>query len=343
MTRGVGGTAWRLTVFLAVCALALFALLAVFAQLRFDGAQIYRAEFTNVTGLEAGNFVRIAGVEVGKVKNIQLRDDSTAVVELAVDNSVVLTLGTRAEIRWENLIGGRFLALEEGPGSPYRLNPGDVIPLARTSPALDLDALIGGFRPLFRALDPDQVNALTAELVSAFQDQGATIGSLLQQTAALTDTLANHDGLIGQVIDNLNAVIGSFSDQRQQFGKAIDSLSQLVHGLAERKTDVSNSVAYANAAAAGFADLLGQTRPALHDLINQTDRTSSIINADHDYVDNLLSTLPDAYRMLSRLGLYGDYFSFYLCDIVLKVNGKGGQPVYIKVASQDTGRCEPKK
>jgi len=47
--------------------------------------------------------------------------------------------------------------------------------------------------------------------------------------------------------------------------------------------------------------------------------------------------------MLSRLGLYGDYFSFYLCDIVIKVNGKGGQPVYIKVTGQDTGRCEPKK
>jgi phospholipid/cholesterol/gamma-HCH transport system substrate-binding protein len=343
MKRGMGGTAWRLTVFLAVCALALFALLAVFAQLRFDGAQIYRAEFTNVTGLQAGNFVRIAGVEVGKVKDIQLRDDTTAVVELAVDNSVVLTQGTRAEIRWENLIGGRFLALEDGPGSAHRLNPGDVIPLTRTSPALDLDALIGGFRPLFRALDPDQVNALTAELVSAFQDQGATIGSLLQQTSALTDTLADHDELIGQVINNLNVVIGSFSEQRQQFGKAIDSLSQLVHGLAERRSDVSNSVAYTNAAAAGVADLLGQTRPALHDLINQTDRTSGIINADHDYVDNLLATLPDTYRMLSRLGLYGDYFSFYLCDIVLKVNGKGGQPVYIKVASQDTGRCEPKK
>jgi phospholipid/cholesterol/gamma-HCH transport system substrate-binding protein len=343
MRSSVTSAACRLTVFLAVCALALFALLAVFAQLRFDGERVYRAEFTNVTGLEAGNFVRIAGVEVGKVKNIELRDDTTALVEFAVDNSVVLTQGTQAQIRWENLIGGRFLALQEGPGSPRRLNPGDAIALARTSPALDLDALIGGFRPLFRALDPDQVNALTAELVSAFQDQGATIGSLLQQTATLTNTLADHDELIGQVINNLNAVIGSLSDQRQQFGKAVDSLSQLVHGLAERRTDVSNLVAYTNAAAAGVAELMQQTRPALHDLITQTDRTSSLINADHDYVDNLLATLPDSYRILSRLGLYGDYFSFYLCDIVIKVNGKGGQPVYVKVAGQDTGRCEPKK
>jgi len=64
--------------------------------------------------------------------------------------------------------------------------------------------------------------------------------------------------------------------------------------------------------------------------------------ADHEYFDNILNTLPDKYRVLGRFGLYGDFFSFYLCDAVLKVNGKGGQPVYIKLAGQDTGRCAPK-
>ena len=53
-----------------------------------------------------------------------------------------------------------YLALEDAPGSVRKLQPGQTIPLARTSPALDVDALIGGFRPLFRALGPDQVNAL---------------------------------------------------------------------------------------------------------------------------------------------------------------------------------------
>ena len=59
--------------------------------------------------------------------------------------------------------------------------------------------------------------------------------------------------------------------------------------------------------------------------------------ADHDYFDNLLNTLPDAYQALARQGIYGDFFSFYLCDVVLKLNGKGGQPVYVKVAGQTTG------
>ena len=52
--------------------------------------------------------------------------------------------------------------------------------------------------------------------------------------------------------------------------------------------------------------------------------------------------LPDKYRELNRQAMYGDFFSFYLCDLVLKLNGKGGQPVYVKVAGQSTGRCAPK-
>jgi phospholipid/cholesterol/gamma-HCH transport system substrate-binding protein len=63
---------------------------------------------------------------------------------------------------------------------------------------------------------------------------------------------------------------------------------------------------------------------------------------DREYLDNLLNTLPDKYQVLARQGLYGDFFSFYLCDAVLKLNGKGGQPVYVKVLGQSTGRCAPK-
>src|SRR5262249_24593048 len=148
--------------------------------------RVCRAQFSNVSGLAKGNFVRIAGVEVGKVKNIVLAPDTTVSVEFSADPSVMLTKGSRAVIRYDNLIGGRYLALEEGPGEPEVLQPGATIPLSQTAPALDLDALTGGFRPLFRALDPEQVNALTGQLISAFQGQGETIGSFLAQTAAVT-------------------------------------------------------------------------------------------------------------------------------------------------------------
>jgi phospholipid/cholesterol/gamma-HCH transport system substrate-binding protein len=338
----LAGAVWRFGVFAVVCLLGIFALLAIFQQLRFEKENVYKAQFSNITGLKRGDFVRIAGVEVGKVKEITLLPDTTLSVEFGTDSSVVLTEGSRAAIRYDNLIGDRYLGLEEGVGGTDVLRPGATIPLDRTEPALDLDALIGGFRPLFRALNPEQVNALSGQLIAAFQGQGATISSFLAQTGAVTNTLADRDQLIGQVIVNLNSVLGSLGGQSDQFAKAVDALSQLVEGLASRKQDISNGLAYSNAAAASITDLLAQARPPFAKAIHETDRAAGIVVADHDYFDNLLNTLPDAYQALARQGIYGDFFSFYLCDVVLKLNGKGGQPVYVKVAGQSTGRCAPR-
>ena len=333
----------RLAIFLAVCLLGVFGLFAVFGQLRFgEKATAYRAEFTNVTGLENDDFVRIAGVEVGKVKKVAIQPDTTALVEFTADDSVVLTEGSRAVIRYDDLIGGRYLALEEGAGGTKKLNPGDTIPLARTSPALDLDALIGGFRPLFRALDPDQVNALSGQLIAALQGQGGTINSFLAQTAALTNTLADRDQLIGEVIVNLNTVLGSLGDQSDQFAKAVDSLSELVEGLAVAQAGHQQRPGLHQRRRRQHRRPAGAGPAAAAKTIHETDRAAGIVVADHDYFDNLLNTLPDAYQALARQGIYGDFFSFYLCDIVLKLNGKGGQPVYVKVAGQSTGRCAPR-
>ncbi len=342
MRDNLRGVVLRLGVFLAVCALTAFALVAVFGEVRFAAGKIYYAEFTNVSNLRQGKLVRIAGVEVGKVTKISINPDATVRVAFTAEDSVTLTEGTQAVVRYDNLFGDRYLALEEGAGGLAVLRPGQTIPLARTKPALDLDALIGGFKPLFRALNPDQVNALSEQLLQAFQGQGPTIASFLDQAAALTNTLADRDQLIGQVVDNLNVVLGSLGGQSDRLDQAVLSLSQLVHGLAERKTEISNAVAYTNAAAGSIADLLSQARTPFTKVVHETDRVAGIALADHDYLDNLLNTLPDRYQALVRQGMYGDFFAFYLCDVVLKVNGKGGQPVYVKVAGQPTGRCAPK-
>lgn len=335
-------TVWRLGVFLIVTMLGLFALLTIFGQFRFDTARNYRAEFLDVTGLANGNFVRIAGVEVGKVRNISLKSDGNVEVEFSADDSVVLTEGSRAVIRWGDVIGGRYLALEEGAGGMKILGAGATIPVDRTEPALDLDVLIGGFRPLFRALDPEQVNALAGQLIAAFQGQGVTIGSFLNQTAALTATLADRDVLIGQVIANLSTVLGSLGDRSDQFATAVDSLSELMSGLAARKEDISNGVAHINAATSTIADLLQQSRAPMKKAVQEADRTAATVLADQQYVDQVLENLPAALRILNRQALYGDYFTFYFCEVALKLNGKGGQPMYVKVAEQTSGRCTPK-
>jgi len=105
----LGGALWRLAIFVTACLLAMFAMFAIFAQLRFQNERTFSAEFTNVSSLKVDDFVRIAGVEVGKVKEIHLKPDTTAVVKFSADDTVVLTEGTRAVIRYADLIGGRYL------------------------------------------------------------------------------------------------------------------------------------------------------------------------------------------------------------------------------------------
>jgi phospholipid/cholesterol/gamma-HCH transport system substrate-binding protein len=342
MQKNLRGLLWRLAIYALVCLSGVALVFLVFGQFRFGNEKTYSADFANVSGLKPKHFVRIGGVEVGQVEGVAVQPDSTVRVTFTTDDSVVLTEGSRAVIRYDDLIGNRYLALEEGTGGVKRLSAGSTIPVSRTQPALDLDALIGGFRPLFRALDPDQVNALSSQLIAAFQGQGATIGSILSQTASLANTLADRDHLIGEVITNLNTLLGSLGDQSGELAKTVDSLAVLVSGLQARKQDISNGVAYANAAAGSIADLLKQARPPAAKVVHELDRTAGTIAADHDYFDNLLDTLPDAYQILGRQGLYGDFFSFYLCDISVKLNGKGGQPVYVKLAGQNTGRCAPR-
>jgi len=336
------GTMVRLAIFLTVCALGTVALWAVFADLRFDKGHNYFATFANVSNMKKDSHVRIAGVEVGQVQSVKINRDSTVTVEFSADSSVVLTEGTRAVIRYDNVVGDRFLALEEGAGGTKKLNAGDTIPVSRTQPALDLDAVIGGFRPLFQALSPDKINDLSGQLIQALQGQGPSIGSFLAQAAVVTNTLADRDQLIGEVVVNLNSVLTAFGGKSDKLDKAVVSLSELVDRLAQRKTDISNAVAYTDAAANSIAGLLTEARPPLAKTVHEVDRVAGLVVADHEYFDNFLNTLPDKYRALSRQGIYGDFFSFYLCDAVLKLNGKGGQPMYVKVASQTTGRCTPR-
>jgi phospholipid/cholesterol/gamma-HCH transport system substrate-binding protein len=335
------GTLIKLGCFTGAMLFVLFALLAIFANLRFDSTHTYRAEFTNVTGLRTGEFVRIAGVEVGKVDTIDLGRDRIVTVAFTVQDHVEIPSGATVAVRWANLIGDHYLEVAQGAPTATRLRPGDTIPVSQTSPGLDLDALIGGFRPLFRALEPDQVNRLSTSLIASLQGEGGTIANVLSQTAELTATLADRDQLIGSVINNLNRTLETFDRNADQFDLGLDKLQSLVSGLSAHADPIAASLASINDASATVSGLLGQIRPDLSSSITELGRVAGQINSDRDYVDNVLGNLPDAYAHLTRLGIFGDFFSFYLCDANLKVNGKDGNPVYINIIGQRAGRCVP--
>lgn len=338
------GTAVKLGIFWSVLLLFTVMIIVVFGQVRFNHTTGYSAVFSDVSGLRAGQFVRAAGVEVGKVSKVTLIDgDTRVVVDFNVDRSLSLDRATTAAIRYLNVIGDRYLELKRGD-SGQRLAPGGTIPLEHTQPALDLDALIGGFRPLFKALDPGKVNSIAQSIITVFQGQGATINDILDQTASLTSTLAGRDQAIGEVITNLNTVLATAVKHQKEFDRTVNNLELLVTGLKNRGDPLAAAVAHLSDAAGTLADLLAEDRPPLHGAVGNLEGILQPLINDLPALDGVLAKLPESYRIIGRAGgTYGDFFNFYLCDISVKINGlqPGGPVRTVRLFQQPTGRCTP--
>jgi phospholipid/cholesterol/gamma-HCH transport system substrate-binding protein len=340
----IKGTALKLAIFSAVLLAFTAGIFIVFGQFRFSRNNDYYAIFDNTSGLKADQFVRAFGVEVGKVTKVELIPGGKVRVHFNVDKSVPLYQQTSAHIRYQDLLGNRFLDLTRGESNQV-LPPGGTIPVERTEPALDLDALVGGFRPLFRSLDPQKVNTIASSIVTIFQGEGGTINNILDQTAQFTSTVGEQDQAIGEVIKNLNTVLDTTVKHQKQFDDTLKNFEALVTGLKNRADPIADSVANISDAAGSLADLLGDNRPLLHDTLGYLETTQQSLVDQKEQLNDTLQKVPQALKILGRSGgVYGDFFNFYVCDIELKMNGlqPGGPVRTVKLVNQPSGRCTPK-
>jgi phospholipid/cholesterol/gamma-HCH transport system substrate-binding protein len=286
-------------------------------------------------------------VEIGKVKKVRLVDGGTRVlVDFAVDRSIPLYQSTTAQIRYLDIIGDRYLELKrgEGEGADRILPPGGFIPLSRTSPALDLDALIGGFKPLFRALDPEKVNTIASAIITVFQGQGGTINDILDQTAQLTAHIAERDQAIGEVVKNLNVVLDTTVRHRNEFDQTVDNFEKLITGLRNHADPLAAGTANISNAAGTVAELLADNRALLHKEINYLQALQQPLIDQRDQLSDLIHKLPTTLNLIGRsIGLYGDWVNFYVCDLTINWNGlqPGGPVRTVRIWQQPTGRCTP--
>jgi phospholipid/cholesterol/gamma-HCH transport system substrate-binding protein len=340
----ITGTAIKLGALSLVLLLFTAIIIVVFGQMRFDRTTNYTAIFKNASGLRPGQFVRASGVEVGKVEDVKVLDGGGRVqVDFNVDRSLKLYQGTAASIRYLDLIGNRYLELKRGDDQKI-LPAGGTIPIERTEPALDLDALIGGFRPLFRALDPQKVNTIAQSIITIFQGQGGTINDILDQTASLTSALADRDQAIGEVVKNLNTVLATTVKHQQQFDDTLKNFQTLITGLKNRADPIATSVADISDAAGSVSDLLAENRPLLQKTVTDLEIIQQPLVDQKAELNDTLIKIPNALKIIGRAGgVYGDFFNFYACDVTLKLNGlqPGGPVRTVKVWSQPSGRCTP--
>ncbi|BBZ25772.1 mammalian cell entry protein [Mycolicibacterium madagascariense] len=325
--------------FAVVMAMVTAALFAMFGDYRSADTVSYSAVFLNVSHLHAGETVRFDGVRVGTVTALTLQPDKTVVVDFDVDRGLSLTDGTHAEVRYLNLVGDHYLDLVDEPASTRLLPAGSRIPPQRTAPALDLDELLGGLKPVIQGLNPRDVNQLSAALIQIFQGQGDTVASLTEQTASFTNALADKSHTVQQLIDTLQTTLATVARQGDQFSGGIDKIQRLVTELAADREPIGAAIDSLSAGTNSLAGLLTQARPPLAATVDQLSKLAPALDAKRDRLGTVLAKSPENYRKLVRIGAYGSFINYYICYLDVRVTDLQDKTAVFHAFRQDGGRC----
>lgn len=335
-------TGVKFGVFGIVMSLLTAGLFAVFGEYRGGAATKYSAVFDDVSDLQTGDSVRVAGIRVGTVTAVSLLSDKNVVVDFEADRAVVLTTGSRAAVRFLNLVGDRYLELLDGPGETRVLPAGAQIPAERTMPALDLDVLLNGLKPVVQGLDPQDINQLTTALIQIVQGQGGTLESLLSRTSSFTNALADNGQVVEQLIDNLNGAMATLAADGEKFSGAIERLRHLVGDLSAERAPIGAAIDSLSNGTTSLVGLLGDARAPLAATVDQLNRLAPAVDDKKDLLDAVLQKSPENYRKLARMGAYGSFFNYYLCGATVRVTDLQGRTAVFPWIKQDTGRCAEK-
>ncbi len=324
LDKKTSGDLVRLLVFIVVTSMSTGILIVLIGNLNFASTRDYKAVFTNATGVNKGDDVRVAGVKVGTVKDVEITERTRALVSFTVADATQVNGGTFATIRYRNLVGQRYISLTQEVGDSGRLTEGATIPLEQTKPALDLTVLFNGFKPLFRALSPADINKLSYEIVQVFQGEGGTLEGLLQHTASVTSTLADRDEIIGDLIENLNQVLVHIGDRDEQLSRLIGSFRQLIGGLKDDRQAILTSLDDISELSVQTAGLLqGIRKPFVQDIKHLREFAGNI-DRNKAELDRALQVLPIKLEKVGRTAIYGSWFNFYLCEFQGRVKLPAG-------------------
>jgi phospholipid/cholesterol/gamma-HCH transport system substrate-binding protein len=328
----------KLVIFIVITTIATGLLVITIGNITFSDSKEYKAEFVDATGVVKGDDIRIAGVKVGSVSEVEVIDRTRALVTFDVQDEAAVTGATNAEIRFRNLVGQRYITLTRGIGDTQTLPEGSTIPVERTSPALDLTVLFNGFKPLFQALSPSDLNKLSFEVIQVFQGEGGTLEGLLDHTASVTQTLASRDQVIGDLIENLNEVLDHIGDRDQQLTELIKSFQVFIGGLKDDRQAILGSLDQISALSVQTADLVDGIREPFVDDIRELRETAGNLDENKAELDRALQVLPIKLQKVGRTAIYGSWFNFYLCDYSGQIR-VGGETLQIPEQHTGSERC----
>ena len=301
-------------------AFAGLAILAAIALLTFfsgdlpviGGGTTYTAYFAEAGGLQPGNEVRIAGVVVGHVTGVSLDGDKVAVTFRA--KGAWLGDATTAAIKIKTLLGDKYLALD--PQGTAALNPGQPIPLSRTTSPYDVQQAFSGLGQQLGQIDTTQLARSLQVLSDAFASTPPYVRSALRGLAALSSSVASRQAQVASVLAGTRTVTGTLASEDARFQALLGDGNLLLSELQQRQAAINSLLVTTQALAAQLSGLVTDNQAQLGPALQALDQVTSVLQQNQANLARAVALAGPYYRLLGNSLGNGRWFDVYLCGLI---------------------------
>ncbi|MFD4720888.1 MCE family protein [Streptomyces sp. NPDC058423] len=277
-----------------------------------DG-ETYTAAFSEAGGLKAGDEVRIAGVKVGKVDEVDLDGDHVRVV-FRVKGEPAFGTRTGAAIRVKTILGAKYLALRpEGPG---RLRPGSEIPLNRTTPAYDVVTAFSDLTTTTEKVDTQRLATALNTISTTFEDSPAEVRESVRGLSQISRTVASRDRALRELLDHANGVSGVLAERSREFSVLVKDGDALFQEISRRRAAIHALLKSSAALGIQLSGLVEDNSKEIGPALKGLNQVVGMLERNQAALDRSVRLLAPYVRVFTNTLGNGRWFDSYIQNMV---------------------------
>ncbi len=269
------------------------------------GGDTYHARFTEAGGLRAGDEVRIAGVRVGEVQEVELAGNEVD-VKFRVDSGTDLGVATEAEIRVKTLLGAMFVALE--PRGTGELAEDTVIPTSRTRSPYDIVEVFEGLAERSGEIDTEQLATAFDTMATLTRNTPEEFQEALAGLSELSANVAARDAELNTLLRNLEKVSSVLGERREDIVTLMEDGDKLFRALVARRQAVHDLLVATSQLSRELTGLVRDTRADLAPALDNLQSVVDLLNRNQENLDASLRLLAPFYRVFASTLGNGPWF-----------------------------------
>ncbi|MGW6097152.1 MCE family protein [Streptomyces sp. NPDC055157] len=277
-----------------------------------DG-ETYSAAFSEAGGLKPGDEVRIAGVKVGKVDEVDLDGDHVKVT-FRVTGEPEFGTRTGAAIRVKTILGAKYLALQ--PKGTGQLRPGSEIPLNRTVPAYDVVAAFSDLTTTTEKVDTARLAKALDTISTTFEDSPTEVRASIKGLSKISRTVASRDQSLRQLLDHAHGVTGVLKNRSEEFVVLVRDGDKLFKEIARRRAAIHSLLKSSAAVGIQLSGLVEDNRKQIGPALKGLNSVVTMLERNQASLDRSIKLLAPYVRVFTNTLGNGRWFDSYIQNVV---------------------------